>query len=206
MQVDPGLVRGRDFYRLLVSCVVPRPIAFVSTTSAAGAPNLAPFSFFNAVSATPPILAVAPGFRRGVPKDTLRNLRETRECVVHVVTEDLADAMNVTSGDYAPDVSEFAVAGLTPVPSLRVKPPRVAEAPVAFECRLVQEVRLGEASCLQLLEIVYAHVRDDLLVDGAVDPARLRAIARLGGDWYCRTRDLFAMARPDVGGPRPGGH
>jgi len=202
MIIDPGPLNRRERYMLMTGCIVPRPIGFLSTEDAGGVRNLAPFSFFNGVSASPPMVAVAIAARRSGPKDTLRNIEDTGAFVVNVVDESIAEAMNRTSGDYPPEVDEFEVAGLTPIPSERVRPPGVAEAPIRMECRLERVIVLGDparAARLVLGEILLFHVRDDLWREGAVDPEALRAIGRMGGAGYCRTRSLFELDRPDVG-------
>ena len=184
----------------MVSVVVPRPIAWVSTLSANGVPNLAPFSFFNAVGGTPPTIMVSIGQRAGVPKDTLRNIREMGEFVVHIADESLAGRVNTTSGDWAYGVSELDVAGLTAVPSVDVAPPRVAEAPIAMECRATQFVPVDDTHYTMVLgQVLRYHIREDLLgPDGLVDAAALNAIARLGRDEYTAIDRTFAMPRPKV--------
>jgi flavin reductase (DIM6/NTAB) family NADH-FMN oxidoreductase RutF len=143
--LDASELPGRRAYRLLVDCVVPRPIAWVSTVDLAGTANLAPFSFFGAVGVEPPSVIVSIGRHRdGAIKDTGVNLRATGECVVNVVTDALAEAMNATAGAYPFGVDEMARAGLTPAPRRHVAPPRVAESPVALECRLTQELPIGD--------------------------------------------------------------
>lgn len=202
MILDPAQMSVRERYFLMIGAIVPRPIAFVSTVNRAGVPNAAPMSFFNGVSSTPPIVSVSLASRRGEKKDTLRNIEETGEFVVNVVDEALAEKMNLASGDYPPEVSEFDRAGLAAVPSDLVLPPRVAESPIAFECRLVRTIEIGappHRTALVLGEIVRIHARDDLVLeDRHVDPERLRAIGKMGGHLYCRTRDRFAMERPKV--------
>jgi flavin reductase (DIM6/NTAB) family NADH-FMN oxidoreductase RutF len=146
MNVSPSEIPHSELYGILLNSVAPRPIAWVSTLSASGQPNLAPFSFFNAMCVDPPLLGFAPGLRQpkqvdvshGEVKDTLRNIRETKEFVVNVVTCELLQPMNVTSGEYDPSVNEFELAKVTPSPSRLVRPARVAESPVSFECRLHQ--------------------------------------------------------------------
>lgn len=192
----------RTLYRLLIGAVVPRPIALVSTRTADGAPNLAPFSFFNGVCYDPPTVAFTVTDRRRERKDTAANLEAHPACIVHIVDEALAEAMNRTSGEYGAHVDEFREAGLTPVPGSAVEVPRVAEAAVALECRVAHHLRVGRApreASHVLAEVVHWHVRDDLL-DGPdrIDPDALRAIGRMGGAEYARTRDRFAMARPVV--------
>jgi flavin reductase (DIM6/NTAB) family NADH-FMN oxidoreductase RutF len=189
-------------YKLLVDLVTPRPIAWVSSLSAAGEPNLAPFSFFNLVSTNPPVcfFSVSTPSRATGPKDTLANVREVPEFVVHIVTEDLAGAMNATAASLPRGESEFAHAGLTPVPSRLVRPPRVAEAPAALECRVLDIRTLGTgpgAGNMVLGEIVCLHLEDGLQTeDGRVPIARLRTIGRLGGDSYVRCAPGFELPRP----------
>jgi flavin reductase (DIM6/NTAB) family NADH-FMN oxidoreductase RutF len=202
MLLDAATLSSRDAYRLLIGSVVPRPIAWVSTVSAAGVGNLAPYSFFTAITSSPPTLCFSPIHRAGEPKDTLRNVRETGEFVVNVVSEDVAEAMNATSEEVPFDVDEMPLASLTPAPSRFVRPPGVAEAPIRMECRLDQLVPVGRgpgAATLVIGEILAWHVRDDLFdaerMRIRVD--RLRAIGRLAGDWYARTRDQFEMVRPN---------
>lgn len=198
--VDASELPGRRAYRLLVDCVVPRPIAWVSTVDDAGTANLAPFSFFQAVGAEPPSVIVSIGRHRdGAFKDTGVNLHATGECVVNVVTDELAEAMNLTAGEYPFGVDEMARAGLTPAPCRHVAPPRVAESPVALECRLTQEVPIGDtenAYFVAVLEVVAFHVADELYDDGRIDPRRLRPLGRLGGNAYSHPGEVFEMERP----------
>jgi flavin reductase (DIM6/NTAB) family NADH-FMN oxidoreductase RutF len=209
MDVLAAALPHRDLYHLLISCVGPRPIAWVSSVSAAGQPNLAPFSFFNCVCGNPPLLAFAPGLRPpndaapsdGQPKDTLRNIRETKEFVISVVTYDLREAMNLTSGEYEATVNEFELAQLTPQPSRLVRPPRVAESPVSFECKLHQILDFSSGptgGSLVIGQVVAIHVDDRLSKDGHIDRDSLDLIGRLGGIQYTRTRERFEMARPKV--------
>jgi flavin reductase (DIM6/NTAB) family NADH-FMN oxidoreductase RutF len=203
MIVDPAALGHRETYRFLVDVVVPRPIAFVSTVGTAGF-NLAPFSFFNAITSRPPLLAFSTTLRKGAPKDTLRNVRETGDFVVNVVSEELFDRMVQTSGDWPGDVSEFELAGLTAVASDLVKSPRVAESPVAMECRLYRELELGDAHLI-VGEVLRAHVSDAIVVDGRVDPLRLKPVARMGGDLYTIVREVERRVRPKVEGAGSGG-
>src|SRR6201993_3660397 len=204
MNVLPSEIPHDELYGILLNSVAPRPIAWVSTLSASGQPNLAPFSFFNCVSVDPPLLAFAPGLRyskdlnskRGEDKDTLRNIRETREFVVSVVTYDLRVPMNVTSGEYDPVVNEFDLAHVTPQPSQLVRPPRVGESPVNFECKLYQIVDFSTAptsSSLVIGEIVAIHVDDAHLKDGRLDRNSLDLVGRMGGAQYTRTTNRFEM-------------
>lgn len=200
----------RELYNILISCVGPRPIAWVSTLGAAGQPNLAPFSFFNCVSAKPPLLAFSPGLRApsepkgssaGEPKDTLRNVRETKEFVINVVTCDLLEPMNLTSGEYEASINEFELAKLTPVPSKLVRPPRVGESPVSFECKLYQILEFSPApggGALVIGEIVAIHIDDAHWKDGRIDRDSLDLLGRMGGIQYTRTRDRIELPRPDA--------
>ncbi|MCM2317452.1 MAG: flavin reductase family protein [Thermoanaerobaculia bacterium] len=201
MIIDLGPLATRERYAWMTATVLPRPIAFVSTVSPEGIANLAPFSYFNGVSSTPPVLSVAIGPKRGgVPKDTIRNIEATGELVINVVPRAIAGLMVKTSGDYAPDVSEFDVSGLTRVPSQLVRPPRVGECPIAFECRCLQVVKVGPASmatALVLAEVVLLHVADDVLTDGRVDPRKVDPVARLGASLYATLGEVWSIARPE---------
>ena len=200
----PDALPWRKAYKLLIGAVVPRPIAWVSTVSEGGQYNLAPFSFFNAVSANPPHLVFSPMIRStdGRTKDTLNNIRHAREFVVNVVTEDLAEAMNITSGEYQASVDEFELAGLTPAPSAAIRAPRVAESPVNFECWLADLLPLGEPGALGTATLVigkvaHIHVDDSVLFDGdKIDLEKLKPVGRLAGTSYTRVTDLFDMVRP----------
>src|ERR1700681_3143331 len=179
MNVRPEQIPYRDFYRILLSSVAPRPIAWVSTLNN-GHLNLAPFSFFNVVSAKPPMLGFSPSLRlvdgQSAPKDTLQNIRQTGEFVVNVVTFAAAEAMNLTSGDYDSSVDEFAVAKLNTRPSQMVRPPQVAESPVSFECKLNRIIDFGTeppSGSLVIGEIVCVHLEDNVLEEGRLDPDSL---------------------------------
>jgi flavin reductase (DIM6/NTAB) family NADH-FMN oxidoreductase RutF len=201
--IDPQEAGHQNVYKLLIGAVVPRPIAFVSTISREGVLNLAPFSFFTAVSANPPVVAFCPVRRAGrnPNKDTLNNIVATREFVVNIVSEEFAEKMNACSADFPSDVDEFAASGLTPVPSDLVKPPRVAESHIHMECKLYLTMEFGElpgSGNLVLGEVVRFHVDDGYFDDFKIDPDKLRAIGRMGGSAYARTRDRFEMVRPKV--------
>jgi flavin reductase (DIM6/NTAB) family NADH-FMN oxidoreductase RutF len=203
MNFRPEDLPYREWYRILIASVGPRPIAWVSTLSKEGQPNLAPFSFFNALSGKPPMLGFSPGLRRtesgSTAKDTLRNVRDTGEFVVNVVTFELAEVMNLTSGEYDPAVNEFELARLEMRPSQLVKPPQVAASPVNFECKLDQIVELGReapAGNLVIGEIVAAHISDTVLKDGQLDPEALDLVGRMGGNQYSRTTERFELVRP----------
>jgi flavin reductase (DIM6/NTAB) family NADH-FMN oxidoreductase RutF len=202
MTINPAEADARDVYHALVGIVTPRPIAWVSSLDESGRVNLAPFSFFNVFGSNPPVVVFSPTTRRdGSKKDTQLNVEATGEFVVNAAVEPVAAAVNATSAEIPRGESEAARAGLTLVPSLLVKPPRVAESPAHLECRLLQVVATGGkplSANLVVGEVVLVHVDDAVLgPDGRVDPARLHTVGRMGGDAYCRTSDLFRMARPD---------
>jgi flavin reductase (DIM6/NTAB) family NADH-FMN oxidoreductase RutF len=202
MLLDFGSLAPRDAYGWMISTITPRPIAWVSTISADGKTNLAPFSFFQGVTANPPTLMFVPvNTRDGTKKDTIRNLEQVPECVVNLVSFDLAETMNATSASLPYGESEFEKFGIAAAPSERVRPPRVQEAPVAFECTLQTIFPIGEgplAANVVFARIVVAHIRDDVLgTNGRPDPARLDLVARLGGESYARTSDRFDLKRPD---------
>lgn len=197
MILDPRTMPTTDVYRFIISAVVPRPIALVSSAGADGAANVAPFSYFNAIASEPPLIGIAINDRPADPKDTLRNIRETQEFVVNVVSESMLDAMVRTAGEWPRGTSEFGPAGFTPAPSERVKPPYVAESPLQLECRLHREIPLGN-SFLVVGEVVLARVRDEMLTDGRVDPAKLAPVGRLGGEFYAGLGPVLRRARPRV--------
>ncbi len=210
MNVSPSEIPQSELYGILLNSVAPRPIAWVSTLSASGQPNLAPFSFFNAMCVDPPLLGFAPGLRQpkqadashGEPKDTLRNIRETKEFVVNVVTYELLVPMNVTSGEYDPSVNEFELAKVTPLPSRLVRPARVAESPVSFECRLHQILDFSPAptsSSLVIGEVVSIHMDEAHIKNGRLDRNSLDLIGRMGGIQYTRTTERIELARPKLG-------
>jgi len=206
MQLDPQTIGTEAMYKLMIGCVVPRPIVWVSSVDAAGVPNLAPFSYFMAITHDPPTIAFSasprpePGGKRG-KKDTLRNVEVTREFVVNMVDDALAEQMNVTSGDYAPEVDEFAQASLASAPSVKVKAPRVAAAPINMECRLVQIIPIGNApSNLVIGQIVQLHLRDDVYdpASGRLDMHKLQPVGRLAGHLYTHVHEIFEMKRPSI--------
>lgn len=197
MLLDPSQVAAPEMYRFLISAVVPRPIALVSTRDAAGSLNLAPFSYFNAISSSPPLVGIAIVDRPGDEKDTLRNIRETGEFVVNLVSEPMLPAMAKTAGEWPRGTSEFEVAGLTPAPSERVAPPWVRESPLQLECRLHREIALGN-SFLVVGEVVLARVSDGAITDGRVDPVKLAPVGRLGGETYSLLREVVKEPRPRV--------
>ncbi len=198
---DPRDHAPQDIYKLMVGSIVPRPIAFVSTMDANGIANLAPFSFFTAASANPAVVCFCPMVRRvGSPKkDTLRNIEETGEFVVNIVSGEFAEKMNACAAEVAPEIDEFELSGLTPLASQLVRPPRVAESRVQMECRLLQLVRVSDkpmGGTLVLGEVLRFHVREGLVEEFRIDPAGLNAIGRMAGKTYARTTDRFDMERP----------
>ncbi|MEX2143978.1 MAG: flavin reductase family protein [Anaerolineales bacterium] len=202
MEINPADIAGNALNRILLGSVVPRPIAWVSTINEQGQPNLAPFSFFNAVCTRPPTLLFCPGVRGldGASKDTLRNIRTGGEYVINVVTEATAEAMNKTATELPPEVNEFEFAGLTQAASIKVKPPRVAESPVNFECQLRQIVDIGDglpgSGWIVIGEIVHLHVSDDVLLpDYKIDIGALQPVGRLAGYGYAHITDTFEMKR-----------
>jgi flavin reductase (DIM6/NTAB) family NADH-FMN oxidoreductase RutF len=199
MQFDPQLDAPQTIYKLLIGCVVPRPIAWVSSLSADMIPNLAPFSFFMAVCNDPPTLAFSSGRRAGHKKDTVQNIEYTQDFVVNLVDDALAEQMNLTSGEYPQEIDEFALTGLTATPSVKVKAPRVLESPINLECRVVQIHPVGHGPhSLVLGEIVYFHIRDDLYnpSTGRIDMHHLHPVGRLAGNLYTHVHDIFEMKRP----------
>jgi flavin reductase (DIM6/NTAB) family NADH-FMN oxidoreductase RutF len=191
---------GVDRYKLLIGLVVPRPIGWVGTVDADGVRNLAPYSFFNVVAGTPPTVLFSPGRRNGEPKDTLHNVVATGEFTINLVDEALAEAMNLTSGEYGPEVDEFELAGLATVPGEAVRAPLVVASPANLECRVTRTVDLGDppSNTVVFGNIERIHVRADLLDGTRVDPLGLRAVGRMAGAGYTRTADgYFEMQRPD---------
>lgn len=198
---DMATLTASERYRILGSCIVPRPIAWVSTQSRDGIGNLAPFSFFNAMGSNPPVLAIGmvQSAFAGL-KDTATNIRDTGEFVVNLVSETLAGAMNLTSADHPPEIDEAAAAGIELAPSVAVGPPRVAEAPVAFECRTMNFIETGPNQILVVGEVLVSHVQDRFVLNDRkiqLDVEAMHLIARLHGrGWYSRQTDTFEMLRP----------
>ena len=202
---DPEQMAPADTYKLLAGCVVPRPIAFVSTVDGAGVRNLAPYSFFTVASANPPVLCFSPAPREpknglSAHKDTLANVQAIGEFVVNIVSEDFVEKMNATSAQVPPGVDEFALAGLTPIDSDRVRPPGVAESRVRMECRLLQVVQVSEepmGGSLVLGRVIRFHIADEVLGENMhIDPGALAAVGRMAGTSYIRTHDSFDLERP----------
>jgi flavin reductase (DIM6/NTAB) family NADH-FMN oxidoreductase RutF len=203
--INPAAHPPRDIYKLMTGIIVPRPIALVSTVDADGNANLAPFSFFAGVGSVPPTVLFCPALRPapsandGQRKDTLRNVEQTREFVINVVSEAIAAQANLTASEVAPEVDEFKLSGLTPVASEIVKPPRVAESPAQMECRMMQVIYTGNqpaSGVVVLGEVLRFHVREDLFDDFRIDPVALDAVGRMAGNSWVRTRDRVEFVRP----------
>ena len=203
--IDPKNLDTAAFHGLMLSAVAPRPIAFASTIDAQGRPNLAPYSFFNVFSSSPPIAIFSPArrVRDNTTKHTLDNVEVVSEVVINVVNYSLVQQMNLASTEYPEGVNEFEKAGLTPIASDLVKPFRVKESPVQFECKVREVIKLGTeggAGNLIVAEILRMHINDDVMTtDGGIDTQRLDLVARMGGDWYCRASGdaLFEIAKPN---------
>lgn len=201
---DPKTLGPQATLDFLTRAIAPRPIALVSTISKSGHVNLAPFSFFNAFGSNPPVVAFSPSRRArdGSLKDTYQNLMETKECVIHIVTFSMVEKMNITSGEYAPDVNEFEKSGFTMLPSIKVAPPRVKESPVHMECTLLQMIHLGDqpgSGNLAICEVVWIH-QSEVYCDaqGRLDPTKLDHVARNGADYYTRAipSAMFELKKP----------
>ncbi len=204
MQIDPKNTAWQNLYKVLTGAVVPRPIGWVSTVNLEGQNNLAPFSFFNAVCSNPPTLlfcpAVPPPNENRPSKDTLSNIKATGEFVVNVVTESTAEAMNTSATAFPPEVDEFEKSGLTAVASQIIRPMRVKESPIQFECKLNQIIEIGPrepgAGNIVIGDIVMIHVQDELIDERFhIDIAAMKPIGRLAGNGYCKVNELFEIVR-----------
>lgn len=199
MKIDFATLSDQQKYKLLVGCVVPRPIALMSTISHDGIVNAAPYSFFNAICDVPPAVAVGVNcLSPGVMKDTAQNIRDTGEFVVNLVSEEIAHAMNLSAINFPSDVDEFKMVGFTHGKSVKVRPPFIEQAPISLECKRIVNVEIGIGRNVVLGEVVYLHIRDDLIdMDKLyVDPVAAGLIGRMHGmGWYARTTDLFDMPR-----------
>lgn len=206
LRFEPGKDSPANLYKLMIGMVVPRPIAFVSSIDEHGIRNLAPFSYFMACSADPPVICFVASHRSGpLPaKDTLTNILATKEFVVNIVSEEFADKMNLTSAEVSPEVDEFVISGLTPLRSELVQPPRVAESHAHMECSLRQTLPIsneaGATNTIVFGNVLRFHVDEAILYgngDGyKIDPEKLKAVGRMGGPTFTRTRDRFDLARP----------
>lgn len=206
MFIDCKKAATQDLYKILIGSIIPRPIAWVSTCGVNGINNLAPFSFFNCFGVDPPMVGFTPAYKSIAqengqvirePKDTLRNVLDTKEFVVNIVSRNLAEQMNQSSAEYPKDVSEFDAVGLTPASSTLIKAPRVAEAYINLECTLIQYIQHGNNN-LVLGEIICMHI-DDQVIDnrGHIKSDVLQAVGRMAGGWYTTTTDgSFELKRP----------
>jgi len=188
---------GDDPYKLASGLIVPRPIGWIGTVSAANIPNLAPYSFFNCVSGHPPTFVFSPGVSSR--KDTLNNVREVGEFTINIVSEETVEAMNASAASVAEDVDEFALAGLTPVPSRLIGPPMVGECKANIECVVKQIMPVGDAelgNALVIGEAVAFHVANDVLDGTRIDQRALKAVGRHVGGGYSRTTEMFEIQRP----------
>ncbi len=201
IDIDVSQLPFPEAYKLIAGTIVPRPIAWVSTISKNGTANLAPFSFFTAVCSNPPSLLFCPvNHPDGREKDTLVNIRDTKNFVVNIVPYELGQQMNITSGNYEREINEFKLAGLTEAKSTQVSAPRILESPVSFECELLNLVQVGSgdggSGHVVLGKIVYAHFREDLYRDGKVYLNPIQPLARLGGSDYIKVENPFEIHRP----------
>ena len=202
--IDPSQVKTSVLHSYLLGAVAPRPIAFASTIDKDGNPNLSPFSFFNVFSAHPPIAIFSPARsgRSNTTKNTFDNVQEIKEVVINVVNYDLVHQASLASTEYPKGVNEFEKAGLTPEPSVKIRPFRVKESPVQLECIVKQVIELGTeggAGNLVICEIVLMHIRESILDEhGTIDPNKINLVARMGGDWYSKAYgdSLFKVAKP----------
>lgn len=206
MTLDPKDFTPTKFVGYLQSAIVPRPIAFVSTIDKAGNVNLSPFSFFNVFSINPPILIFSPSrrVRDNSTKHTLENVREVDEVVVNMVNYAIVEQTSLASVEFPKGVNEFEKAGFTAIASEKVKPPRVKESPVSFECRVKNVISLGDqggAGNLVVCEVILMHIQEEVLdQEGSIDPLKLDAVARMGGDYYCRVnqQSMFTVPKPST--------
>ena len=199
--IDPASHSVLEIYKLMTGLIVPRPVALVSTIDKEGIPNVAPFSFFCGVGSNPPTVLFCPSLRSSGDqrKDSLRNVEQTGEFVINIVSDSIAAATNAAAADVGPEVDEFKLAGLTPLASEVVKAPRVAESPAQMECKLLQIVFTGEgtgAGVIVLGEIVRFHVLQELEANFRIDPAKLDAVGRMAGNTWVHTRERFELERP----------
>lgn len=204
LTIDPKELPIPKLHHYLLGAVGPRPIAFASTVDELGNDNLAPFSFFNVFSANPPIMVFSPARsgRTGATKDTYNNVKVVPEVVINVVNYNMVQQMSLASSPFASDVSEFEKAGFTPIASETIKPKRVAESPVQFECKVIEVIELGEgggAGNLVICEVTRIHIKEGVLnEDQMVDQKKIDLVARMGGNWYCRADEnsMFEITKP----------
>jgi len=194
MNIDPHALSPRESYKLLVGAVVPRPIAFVTSLNAKGILNAAPYSFFNIVASSPPLIMISAEREKGAMKHTTDNILHTKEFVVNVVTEELVRAMNVHSGEFQSTVEELAAVQLSLTPGVRISTPSIAESPVRCECTLYRHFEIGNDSTDLLIgEVVQFCIKDELFSGGTIDQVQLKPVARMGGTYYAQTGGLFEL-------------
>lgn len=198
MDIRMADLHAKDAYRIMTSCIVPRPIAWVSTVSADGVYNAAPFSYFTGVSIEPPLVLFAVERRKGMKKDTLINIEETKEFVINLVTEANVEMMNLTSQDYPYEVNEFLEAGLSPIPSGSVAAPSIRESPIHMECKLDRIIEIGSSPhSLVIGEVIRIRIDAAVMEGDLIRMDRLKAVGRMGGKWYAKTEQLFELPRLD---------
>ncbi len=206
MILDPNEIPFQETHKLMIGSIIPRPIAFVSTRSKDEKNNVAPFSYFNGVCSKPPTIMFAPARRgwNGEEKDTLINIRDTEEFVVNIVSESFAEKMVMCATDFDSDVDEFEISGLTPTNSQKIKPPRVGEAKISFECKLNQIVEIGDGAAgsgfVVIGTIVLFHIDDVIYDNGRILTDKLEPLGRLAGNWYTRSTDtlkIYRKVKPD---------
>ncbi|WP_300661714.1 flavin reductase family protein [Fluviicola sp.] len=204
LTLDPKELPIPKLHGYLLGAIGPRPIAFASTVDENGVNNLSPFSFFNVFSAAPPVLIFSPARngRTNTTKDTYNNVKKVPEVVINIVNYDILHQMSLSSSPFASDVDEFVKAGLTPVPSDTIKPMRVLEAPVQFECKVLEVRELGDqggAGNLVICEVTKIHIHEEILAeDGTIDQKKINLVARMGGNWYCHANkaSMFEITKP----------
>jgi flavin reductase (DIM6/NTAB) family NADH-FMN oxidoreductase RutF len=205
MIIDSKSLSSRDAHVLLVSAIVPRPIAFITSMNASGSVNAAPYSFFNAVASSPPLLMVSAARKNGSMKHTAENILRAKEFVVNIVTEQLLRSMNDASANLPREASDFEHGNLTLASSMTVRTPGIAESPVRLECALHRHLELGsEPVDLIIGEILQFHIDDHLYSAGTIDQKKLKPIARMGGSYYAEIEHLFEIDNPRPGGESPG--
>jgi flavin reductase (DIM6/NTAB) family NADH-FMN oxidoreductase RutF len=196
MQFDPNELEHTAVYKLLTGTVIPRPIGWVSSVSENGINNLAPFSYFNAVCDNPPHVMFSTGISNNTNKDTLNNVLATKQFVVNMVTEDLVEQMNATAQSVHSDIDEFELAGVTPIPSQKIKAMRVKESPITFECELVHHYLIEGGACVVIGRIVMMHFDDDVLLDNyKINLENYKPVSRLAGSHYSKIGELFSVKR-----------
>lgn len=199
--IDPLSLPERENYKFLIGSIIPRPIAFVTTQSKEGVVNGAPFSYFNIVSANPPMISLSIQRKEGQQKDTARNIEEVREFVIHIVDDQNVEKINKTAAGLPPEKSELDFAALKPISSTKVKVPGITEAKVRLECQLERIIQLGGSdtpSCdLIIGKVVYYHINKNIYENGKIDPKGLSAVSRLAGNDYAHIGEIFSIERPN---------